>query len=315
MKLKHKPLKKIRQITFKIQIPHLRLRYRLLLYLATIICIVLALVNVALECFPEAAGIVFYALAACTLAASSYYLAVNIKSGIKYKIKPAVYANPYAKRIVTEYRLRTVLFTVPGALGNILFAIFNGVVGIISHSPWFGTLAAYYILLSLMRVGAVNKERKILRIKDMEKRRKEENAVYRKNSILFVIMSFVLGGAVILLESSVGGKSYPGFTIYAAAAYAFYKIIMSTINVFKVRKQNSQLLTIIRRIGYIDGCVSILILQTAMFASFGDGREAFIKLMNGITGAAVCLIVLFIGIQGIYVSQKIKKEQEVTNSG
>lgn len=299
----------------KIRIPVLRLRYRLLLYLGTVTCIILSLINVIIECFPYGIGIVFYALAACTLFASCYYLTVNINHHIKEKIKPTVLTNPLAKRIMTEYRLRTILFAVPGMLSNILFAVFNGVVGILSHSAWFGTLAAYYMLLGIMRVEAVRKERQILRIENIKERRKEEISVYRKNSILFLFMAVVLGGAVILLEHSIGGKNYPGVTIYAAAAYAFYKIIMSTIHMIKVGKQTSPLLMIIRRIGHIDACVSILTLQAAMLTSFGEGKEDFIKLMNGLTGAAVCLGVLFMGIQGICISQKMKKKQEEINYG
>ena len=43
-----------------------------------------------------------------------------------------------------------------------------------------------------------------------------------------------------------------------------------------------------------------------MFASFAEGEEAFVKLMNGITGTAVCLMVLGLGIQGVcYSNQEI----------
>ena len=72
-------------------------------------------------------------------------------------------------------------------------------------------------------------------------------------------------------------------------------------------KRKSPLLSITRRIGYIDACVSILTLQTAMFASFADGEEELIKLMNGITGTVVCVMVLGLGIQGIYSSRKEKQ--------
>ena len=90
------------------------------------------------------------------------------------------------------------------------------------------------------------------------------------------------------------------------AAYTFYKIIMSSIQVVKVGKRKSPLLSITRRIGYIDACVSILTLQTAMFASFARGEEVLIKRMNGITGAVVCVMVLSLGIQGICVSKGMK---------
>lgn len=297
---------KFEKKTWKIHVPVLRLRYRILLYLLTLVFAVVSLFNVVTEHFSDAIGIVFYALAGCTLFASSYYLAVNIKHSINKKIKSAILTNPLASKMAAEYRFRTIVFTVPGTISNILFALFNGIVGIISHSAWFGSLAAYYILLSIMRVSIVNKEIQILQIKDTKTRRNEEITVYQMNSVLFILMAVTLAGMVILLEFSLGGKSYPGLTIYAAATYTFYRIILSSINVIKVKKRQSPLLTIIRKIGWIDACISILTLQTAMFVSFHDGEGAFTKIMNAVTGAVVCMLVLGMGIQGLRAAKKMK---------
>lgn len=285
-------------------IPSLQLRYRILLYLVTIVCITLALVNVVLECFPYLAGILFYVLAAVTLTASSYYIVIHIRQDIREIIKPAIAANPYTNKVTTDYRWRTILFAVPGMVSNIIFAAFNGVIGITSHSAWFGTLSAYYILLSIMRAGIVRQERILAGVKEKQEHMSRELSVYRRNSILFIFMAVVLAGAVVLLLNAQGGKYYPGLTIYAVATYTFYKITMSTIQVVKVGKRKSPLLSITRRIGYIDACVYILTLQTAMFASFAEGEEALVKLMNVITGTVVCLMVLGIGIQGVCYSNK-----------
>lgn len=285
-------------------IPSLRLRYRIFLYFVTIVCITLALVNVVFASFPNLAGILFYVLAAVTVTASCYYIMIHIRQDIRETIKPAIAANPYTNKVTTDYRWRTILFAVPGMVSNMIFAAFNGVIGITSHSAWFGTLSAYYILLSIMRAGIVRHEREIAALKEKQEHMRRELSVYRRNSVLFLFMAVVLAGAVILLLNAQGGKDYPGLTIYAVATYTFYKIIMSTVQVIKVGKRKSPLLSIARRIGYIDACVSILTLQTAMFASFAEGEEALIKLMNGITGTVVCLIVLGLGIQGICFSKK-----------
>ncbi len=277
----------------------LRLRYQILLYVVTIICMILALLNTAFACFAYLVGITFYVLAAITLIASCYYVTIYTKKDIIEIIKPAIAANPYTNKVTTDYRLRTILFAGSGMVSNLIFAVFNGVIGIISHSAWFGTLSAYYLLLSIMRIGIVRQERKLAVINEKQERIRRELFVYRRNSVLFVFMAIVLAGAVILLLNSQGGKNYPGITIYAVATYTFYKIIMSTIQVIKVGRRKSPILSITRRIGYIDACVSILTLQTAMFASFANGEEEFIKLMNGITGVALCMIVLGLGIQGI----------------
>lgn len=135
----------------------------------------------------------------------------------------------------------------------------------------------------------------------------DEISIYRRCGMMFVIMTAALCGTVILILNEEGGKRYPGFVIYAVAAYTFYKSIMSIINLVKVRKFRSPLLMAIRDIGYVDACVSILSLQTAMFASFGNGQEALIKRMNGMTGFGVCLMVLGTGVHSICLAKKMKR--------
>lgn len=298
--------KKIK-IPTKVQIPTLRLRCKLLLYAMTILFALLSIVNVINEMFPDVVGILCYILAACTLVVSCYYLIADMKYGVKQKIKPGIEANPFTKRVSRDYRYRTVVFTVPGLILNIAFAIFNGVIGILSQSAWFGTLSAYYIILSLMRFRAVRYERHISKMNRTKEMMLEEISIYHKCGILLIIMTVALSGAVILMINSKGGKHYPGFTIFAVAAYTFYKIILSILNVIKAGKLKSPLLMTIRSIGYVDACVSILTLQTAMFAAFGEGLIEYEKWMNASTGVVVCLMVLFVGIRCIVSSRQMAR--------
>jgi len=80
------------------------------------------------------------------------------------------------------------------------------------------------------------------------------------------------------------------------AAYTFFKIIMAIVKAVKQHKNPSPLLAVIRNIGYAEAAASILTLQRSMLVSFGtmDNTEAHI--MNILTGSAVCLYVLIIGM-------------------
>lgn len=291
-----------------LKLPALRLRYQILLYLLTVLFMILSLVQVVAEVFCSIAGIVCYSLAAVTLFFSCCYLAEGIRHGAAERVKSGIESNSFTRRIAEDYRYRTVLFAVPGLALNMIFALFNGVIGFYSHSAWYGTLSAYYILLSVMRFQAVRYDRKISQEEQKEKILEGEILVYRNCGILFLIMTAALGGMVILMVCAKEGKSYPGFLIYAVAAYTFYKIILSVINLVKARKFKSPLLMAIRDIGHIDACVSILSLQTAMFASFGDGQELLMNTMNGITGVVVCVLVFCIGCYSIRSADKMKQK-------
>ena len=157
------------------KIPNLRLRYKILLYLCMILSAALALADVIMGLFPFMVGIIIYVAAACTLFASCYYIVIDLRHGIKDVVKPTVKSNRYVGRLTTDYRLRTLLFAVPGMMGNIVFAVFNAVIGIQSRSAWFGSLAAYYILLSLMRISAVRQAWFISKLEKREERHFENN--------------------------------------------------------------------------------------------------------------------------------------------
>ena len=135
--------------------------------------------------------------------------------------------------------------------------------------------------------------------------------VHRNCGIILSISSIALGGAVIMLVSGQGGKSYPGLMIYAAATYTFYKLGMAIANMIKARKEKSILLVTLRNISYADALVSILSLQTAMFATFGQNSGAMIPITNALTGTGVCLMIFALGIYMVHKSKNtIIREKE-----
>lgn len=53
------------------------------------------------------------------------------------------------------------LYVFAGMGVNLVYAIFNGAIGIINCSAWCGSLSAYYILLCVMRFLSVSYARKV----------------------------------------------------------------------------------------------------------------------------------------------------------
>ena len=231
---------------------------------------------------------------------------------------PFTRRNRIANTLITDTRLRTVLVTVPGMGLNLIYAVFNGVVGIINHLAWCGSLAAYYMLLCVMRFLSVSYARKVyvgkFTWRKVHKNKndspKEEDSlegrawrVHRNCGIMLSISSIALGGAVIMLVSGEGGKSYPGLMIYGVATYTFYKLAMAIRNMIKARKESSLLLVTLRNISYADALVSMLSLQTALFAAFGQDSGTMIPVMNALTGVGVCLMIFTLGIYMIHKSK------------
>lgn len=294
----------------KMKLPELPIKFRLLLYFFTLIFCILSITETVYGFFIFAVDIVIYVMAACSLAATCCYLIKDGIGSIKKIVRPVIEGNALVNKIYSDYRFRTVLFTLFSFLINIFYAVSNGIFGIINRSPWLGTLSAYYIFLSIMRFGIVRYGRKVSKEKMNKDLVIQELKVYRHTGILLALITIALSGAVILLVNQEGGQSYYGYMIFVMAMYTFYKAIIAVVNIVKVRKLQSPLLVTIRNIGYADALVSVLSLQTAMFASFGENSDVDPGVMNGITGACVCIMILAIGIYMIYSSgRKIKRIQ------
>ena len=78
--------------------------------------------------------------------------------------------------------------------------------------------------------------------------------------------------------------------IYASAFYAFYSLITATVYAVRARKLHRPAFSAAKALNLDGALMSILALQTAMLAQFGEGDAAFRQVMNLATGAAVTLL-------------------------
>ena len=224
--------------------------------------------------------------------------------------------NHITKRLYEDNAFRTVFITYISFSINIIYAAAYGVNGILKSSPWLGTFSAYYIFLSLMRIIVLRAD---LKVRRGAHRSSEERFIWRRYlavGLLLFSSAAIFTGFTIILISGEGGKHYAGYFIYVMCIYTFYKCISAVRNLFKARKADDPVVSMLRHISQADALLSVLSLQTAMFASFagpGEDTSAFITTMNGVTGGLVCIIILFLGttmtIRAIKKLQGIRKVQ------
>lgn len=240
-----------------------------------------------------------YALAAITLSYSIYTL-VKFSPSIKKKVKELIYKNGFTEKYVTNFGFRAFVGAVISLAFNIGFSVFNGVLGIMSHSVWYGSLSLYYILLSLIYGSIVLNGRET----NLEKSYK----IYRRCGILLTLLNSALSIAIGQMIFEGQGFQYGGLMIYVCAAYAFYKITMAIIQLFALKKQKSPITHATVFINFTGGMVSILALQTALLSTFGNGTDN--SLFNTLTGSFVSLTTLTICIYMIINgTKKLKSEK------
>lgn len=123
-------------------------------------------------------------------------------------------------------------------------------------------------------------------------------------------MNQALAVIVAIVVKQNKGFEYAGFLIYVMAFYAFYAVITSVINVVKYRKYGSPVMSAAKVINLTAALVSMLSLETAMLAQFGEDDAMFRQMMTSATGAGVCIIVLGMAVFMIAKSTRILKNSK-----
>lgn len=208
------------------------------------------------------------------------------------------------ERFFGDVRFRTELSLYGGLFINFLYIGIKLYSGIRYRSVWFIALAVYYALLAAMRFVLLHKGRRS-RATTVEGELKR----YRLCGFMLLIMNQALAGIVVFMVYQSKGFDYPGLLIYAMAMYSFYSVITAAVNLIKFRRHGSPVLSAAKVINLVAAMVSILSLETAMLARFGsDDDFEFRRLMTGLTGGGVCLIVIGMACFMLWRSRKQLKE-------
>lgn len=192
---------------------------------------------------------------------------------------------------------------------NAAYTIFQLGLGIIHSTVWYYSMAAYYLMLSIMRFYL------LCYLKGGHTPGRDKNAElhrYRFCGIVLVGMNLAL--AVIVYYITWQNKTFIHhmITTIAMAAYTFISFTMAIINLIRYQKYQSPVLSAAKAIGFTAAMVSMLTLETTMLTVFGEGKKKnFDRIMTGTTGAVVILVIL---IMAIYMIVKSTRELKVKNN-
>ncbi len=183
-----------------------------------------------------------------------------------------------------------------GMAMNFAYAAFDAVTGIRYASYFAVSMAVYYLLLGLLRARLAHacRHRPESGGDDYERR------CCRVTAWLLFLISLPLGGAILLLIRTNPARTFPGFTVYAAATYTFYAVTAAIVHTARYRKSGSRILRTAGALNLIAAAMSLLGLQNNLISAFSEGSEPFRVLMNTLTGAAVLGTVLFTAARMIW---------------
>ena len=204
-------------------------------------------------------------------------------------------SHKFTNKVLDDYGYRTVVFAMISFIINIAYISLILVMAIMSKTAWYFTITAYYIVLAFMKGNVFYSKRKY------GTEVKQARAL-RFSGIMFVIMTIVFSGVIVLIYKANHYFEYAGILIYAVAAFTFYKLTLAILNIFKARKQDDLYIENIRNINLASALISIIMLQVAMFQAFSP--EHNLGFANALTGAGVSVIILVLGVLMVIKSNK-----------
>lgn len=212
----------------------------------------------------------------------------------QYKnIKKKVLDHPLGSRYVNDvvFKNKISLFCSLGI--NLLYVTTNAFSAIINHTYWFGILAVYYLILAIMRFLLV----RYIHKNALRQDRLTELRYARICAGILTTLNLVLSGAVLMILYQNRGFEYMGILIYVMATYTFYITTTAIIDLVRYRKYHNPILSTSKVIKMASALVSMLSLETAMFAEFGaDMSASSRRLMIALTGAGISIIVIMMAV-------------------
>ena len=252
-----------------------------------------------------------YVFAFYTLTVVSIFCATKGPAQFR-RIKAKADANPTVNRFLTDPEFSGRVSLYASFAVNLLYAAVNVVSFYLYRSYWFVCLAIYYTILAVTRFLLV----RYVRVQSLGSNLMGELKRSRLCSYIMLLLNLFLSGAVLMIVYQNKGYEYHGMMIYVMALYTFYTTANAIKNVLKYRKFGSPVMATAKMISLAAALVSMLNLETAMFASFGaDMSREDQRTMIFFTGAGVSIAVIAMSVYTAVRSTKEIKKIRSCNNG
>ena len=260
-----------------------------ILVLVSAVALILVFVKGMAQSIP---AYIIYVLAFYTLSVVTVFCAMVLPKQYS-TIKQKIYDDPLGNRFLTDRVFRTNVSLSVSFVISMLYVGMNLWFWYLLKSYWFMVLAVYYVIMAVMRYLLV----RYVRIQKIGTNILGEWKRSRICAYILLLINLSLSGAVLMILYQHRGYDYPGIMIYVMALYTFYALTMSIVDIVKYRKMGSPVMSTAKIVSLSAALVSLLNLETAMFAQFGgnmtpENQRIFIIL----TGAGVSITVVTLSV-------------------
>ena len=231
-----------------------------------------------------------YALAFYTLCALCLFL-LTVFPRRCAQLRRRLYGYPLTRRYLTNSAFRDKVSLELALAISLLYMVVNLWFWYQSHSWWFVVLAAYYLILATIRLLLTRY------VRNEGKSLSAQWRCARSCAYILLLVNLCLSGAVLMILYRQRGYDYPGVLIYVMALYTFYSTTHAVVDLVRCRRLVSPVMSAAKVVGLSAALVSMLNLETAMFAQFGrDMSVEDRNLMIMLTGAGISMVIVTLSV-------------------
>lgn len=219
------------------------------------------------------------------------------------KIKKRASEDILVKKILEDEELTFRIGLYKEQLINMGYGVFKLVSAAIHASVWIGADGLYNFVQGVIQLYQIIRRKKKSTLE-------EQWRCYRQCGYLMIVLHLTMTGLVFQTIHMGEHSEYPGYMIFATAAFTFYKLINSFLDLAKDRKHHHPVDSAVRLLNWSQALYNLFVLQAAMLWEFGGRNYPQRELMNSLTGGAVCVMVLATGIYMLRRSSRVLREME-----
>ncbi|MGN0408464.1 MAG: hypothetical protein ACI4EJ_09390 [Bacteroides sp.] len=205
----------------------------------------------------------------------------------------------FIQRWRKDFEFRTISNSVLSFAVTVLFAVFNGVLGIKYGTVWNICICVYYCLLAVIR-GLVSGGA----IRYAESDISNRNRIHLVSSVILILLNISL---VVPLALMVMNKKSVNMTMIPAismAAYTTYKAVMASVNLRKARNTKDILVKELRNINFIDAIISILTIQNTLLVVKASADRQDMMILATVSSVAGLGVIIFITVWNLIRVQR-----------
>ena len=214
-----------------------------------------------------------------------------------------------------DYDAKTFLNSFGSLLITTVFALYNGLLGILHSSPWHGSICVYYLLLVAIRFSILITERHVMKNERQGNAGADKirNNIYLLCSVLLLMLNISLIGPISLLVRMKRAVHMTLIPAIAMAAYAFFKMSAASVNLIKRKRSINCLVRLLRVINFIDALLSILSLQNTLIMVTTADTDSLL-ILTAVTSGMIWLGMVCLSCTALVRSVRLRESRENTEN-